>query len=446
MSEPQFSFTAALGADLAATVNSGPSLPSLNLGDEKAIPVTVISTDTNPQLDLTHDTSAANGGGAGAAGPTAPAGTGTGTGTGMDVEYTSLQHYANTFQRLLDTLEDAPTACKPETMKSILATKTIELTKGLSHFHPRSTTDEAAIRSGTVERRGEKRAVGAKWIDFVLQMSEATNLNEEQALDIVEFCVKQTKPRSPHLDEAIEFYYLERTSVLGCLCAMMRIADNPKHPYREVVYDALIDWDENHNFEQSIYDQYQTACNPKIPTHKRMDDFSASSRWADHCVNEQARLLEIIFLWYYGRKCPYGSVMATCQIIQSTNFGKHQPLYTYLSDRGRRTVEWIGHMCVLIVLNLMNFEELLNVWDDAHAIEWRFKSLPVYAKHPLVNAPKAVAPGLNAEAKHVNSRDNRKLLLESYDAINKQTAKYEQNRDRSIDRSIDRCLEGCCGC
>ncbi len=44
-------------------------------------------------------------------------------------------------------------------------------------------------------------------------------------------------------------------------------------------------------------------------------------------------------------------------------------------------------MCVLIVLNLMNFEKLLNVWDNAHSPQWRFDALPVYALHPLMNAP-----------------------------------------------------------
>jgi hypothetical protein len=123
-------------------------------------------------------------------------------------------------------------------------------------------------------------------------------------------------------------------------------------------------------------------------------------------------LLEIIFLLYYsGRANGFDSVMQIARILHSQNFGKRQVLYTYLSDRGRRTVEvccfsasscrcavaqhsilyavsqWIGHMCILIVLNLMNFEHLLSVWDNAHTPHWRFDALPVYASHPLMNAP-----------------------------------------------------------
>ncbi len=59
--------------------------------------------------------------------------------------------------------------------RSILRVKSEELTKGLSQYHARKPEAEAMVRSGTVERRpGEKRTIAAKWIEFVMQMSEAT--------------------------------------------------------------------------------------------------------------------------------------------------------------------------------------------------------------------------------------------------------------------------------
>ncbi len=111
-----FSLDKALGGDTAgvSAASSASFVPALSFGDEKAAEPAVFTVpasdpNPNPQIDLTgsaFDEKA----GAGAAAPALSAA------GGMDVESASLQHFANTYQRLLDTLEDAPAACEPDIM------------------------------------------------------------------------------------------------------------------------------------------------------------------------------------------------------------------------------------------------------------------------------------------------------------------------------------------
>ncbi len=64
------------------------------------------------------------------------------------------------------------------------------------------------------------------------------------------------------------------------------------------------------------------------------------------------------------RRLSYDRALLLLRTFSTLDFGSGQPLYTYLSDRGRRTVERIGQLCVLIVLELFEFEKLVKLLEQ----------------------------------------------------------------------------------
>src|SRR6185437_2004323 len=57
-------------------------------------------------------------------------------------------------------------------------------------------------------------------------------------------------------------------------------------------------------------------------------------------------------------------LMKILQTLFIQQFGRSQVNYTYLSDKGRRTVEWIGRLSVLISIELMSITKLSRVFQQ----------------------------------------------------------------------------------
>lgn len=198
-----------------------------------------------------------------------------------------------------------------------------------------------------------------------------------------------------NLSELIHFYYTERCSLLQCISSLFRIYLDGSHLYHAESVSILADLTER-GLEEQIRERYKTTCEVQMPksasattttavagggssTSLFADDPWLAATFADQTVEEQALLLEILFLAYYENDAFNGEstseesgasssraqtrFLGVYSLLQSHQFGRVQPLYPFLSSRGRATVDWIGHLSVLIGIELMGFEKLLRVYN-----------------------------------------------------------------------------------
>lgn len=212
----------------------------------------------------------------------------------------------------------------------------------------------------------------------------------------------QTDSTTLNLSELIHFYYSERSSLLRCIAALFRIFLDSAHPYHSASVGVLTDLVSG-GLEKSILDQYKRTCQvtmPKAPLPNAfdaqpkgdasdapsqstmfMDDPVLATLFADQNVQEQALLMEVLFLLYYendaftqerallddGAKSTPSDAQTrffdVYSLLHTHQFGRVQPLYPFLSARGRATVDWIGQLSILIGLELMAFEKLLRVYN-----------------------------------------------------------------------------------
>ena len=205
------------------------------------------------------------------------------------------------------------------------------------------------------------------------------------------------------LPELIHHYYTERSSLLQCVAALFRIYLDNAHAYHAesvTILKKLVGL----GLEEQILERFKECAEKKF-MHGLLSSASSSgmgtsllhpskhaatstlfhdspelaSKCADQVVTEQALLLEILFLQYYdldeflagtesqgeGAAAAAGQkrIVRLYTVLQSTQFGRLQPLYTHLSASGRSTVNWIGHLCVLLGLEVMSFEKLMRVYN-----------------------------------------------------------------------------------
>jgi hypothetical protein len=204
------------------------------------------------------------------------------------------------------------------------------------------------------------------------------------------------------LMELISHYYTERTSLLLCLAALFRIYLDDAHVYHKEVTEILRVLCMQ-GLEEQLLQRLKEASETKLPgtvssaaaaadsssadkaasSTLLQDDPELASKFADQTVTEQALLLELLFLLYYDNDEFSGAEPATAaadgatatalaaqtrmmrfySLLQSSQFNRVQPLYPFLSARGRQTVEWLGHLGVIIAIEIISFEKLMRVYN-----------------------------------------------------------------------------------
>jgi len=282
-------------------------------------------------------------------------------------------------------LEQPDPHCTPDIMHEILSNLHDTLLRNVSIYKAPSQDSLEKVK------RGEPIQLHADWVDFVQQLSEATDLDAVQASEFLSKFAKEQpaaalRAQDIALDEVVDFYYYERSCLLRCISAILRIrlsdANHIYFPAASKCLDKLI----TDGLEKEILQRYNERCTVTMPKTTAMEKFEVSTRWADQIVQEQALLLEILFMLYYSVCAPgYAKVVQTARIIQTQKFGRQQPLYTYLSDKGRKTVEWIGHLCTLIMLEVLQLEELMRIWDTPlDDPNFKKNSQEIFSSHPLL--------------------------------------------------------------
>eukprot|EP00808_Paulinella_micropora_P021393 g82642.t1 len=223
------------------------------------------------------------------------------------------------------------------------------------------------------------------WQQVVKQLEDRLNLSYNTAQRLLMSYVyelravkKEISASDVQLDHVIHFHYAEHSSFLQCICTVFRISTDMSSRFHTTVNKAINSLLAK-SFEGELKKQYRKSCSQTLSPQQESMAFTDKVLWADHVVSEQALLLEILFLLYFrsqfkASQLPEadsrsleptpGQFTELAELFQEQQFGKKQVLRTYISDRGRRKVNWISQLCVLIMIEALNLELLLSGWDE----------------------------------------------------------------------------------
>jgi len=180
------------------------------------------------------------------------------------------KHYGRTWATLLETLENPDGNCPVEKMNEILKSKREQLLEGVGVFKERSAESEAALKEG----KTGGQALHKEWQALILQFSEAVDLDALQAYQMVRLYLAENihlaTTKDFKLEDLIEFYYYERSCLLGCLCALLRIRlAEEGHMYWQPVNECL-QWLVKSGLEQKVTERYTKSTTLSVPKTKLM--------------------------------------------------------------------------------------------------------------------------------------------------------------------------------
>lgn len=181
---------------------------------------------------------------------------------------------------------------------------------------------------------------------------------------------------TPDLLDAFNiFYFEERMYLLRTISSLIRITEDPNHEYFDLA-NNILDLFADEAFALKLIEHFCSLSNLSLPESIRQQP-RYSSLWAKQILREQFGLLEIVFLLFYGRLSPSpSSLLALLRAVHETEVGRKQANLGFLDNEASETVECVGHLLVLIAVELLSLEEVMDGIDLVEGSESHI------SKHP----------------------------------------------------------------
>ena len=168
--------------------------------------------------------------------------------------------------------------------------------------------------------------------------------------------------RSDVLDAFNIFYFEERMYLLRTISSLVRITEDSHHDYFDLA-NAVLDLFADESFALRCITHFCSLVNLSLPDSIRQQS-RYSSLWAKQILREQFGLLEIVFLLFYSRLSPSpASLLALLRAVHETEVGRRQANLGFLDNEASETVECVGHLLVLIAVELLSLEEVMDGLD-----------------------------------------------------------------------------------
>jgi hypothetical protein len=180
----------------------------------------------------------------------------------------------------------------------------------------------------------------------------------------------------PKQRDLLRFYFSQRVSLVKCMCVLFRLSISEDMNFSAAAKDTVERLLKDNSLMKAVISQYELYFTLDLPPHVT-EDFRLCTMWADQYVREQQTLLELLYLIFYcgpvlagpdfytkGQQ-DHGPVFQVAELIHKQQFGRVQPLITYLSEEGHATLERVRSICVLIIMKLFDCRRLLSAWRTA---------------------------------------------------------------------------------
>ncbi|PWN92859.1 hypothetical protein FA10DRAFT_276849 [Acaromyces ingoldii] len=181
---------------------------------------------------------------------------------------------------------------------------------------------------------------------------------------------RRAKPSSrPHVDvmtafmDALTAFYLEeRLSVLRCVSALLRLADDSYSNLHDVANDVLSNFADE-AFGLGCLARFQQLAAESLDDGIR-ENTSQSVLWATHNLREQVALLEVVTLLYYSRLDPSASfVSSLLAAIRQTDFGRKQAGAGFLDSEGAGIIDCVSGLLLLLTIESLDLERVMDGFD-----------------------------------------------------------------------------------
>eukprot|EP00794_Sanderia_malayensis_P015459 gene15459-17042_t len=214
-------------------------------------------------------------------------------------------------------------------VKRVLFENLPTLTNGLLIYKNPSTVSLEKLNSdSTIKRK-----------DFIVKLSKFLNLDECQAYNLFQDYVRTQFRGSA---EQLKNIFEHDAQVEGLKL--------------RVEFTAIIDEFVNRSFIENILRQYKELSG-RGPLHSGIQgNLSVQMKQAMECLNTQRELLEIILLYYKDFEISCQRFMEICNIFQLQRFGLKQPEKRLLKESSHDTLQKIGFLTNLILLEAINLE------------------------------------------------------------------------------------------
>ncbi|SPO48720.1 uncharacterized protein PSANT_06411 [Moesziomyces antarcticus] len=167
------------------------------------------------------------------------------------------------------------------------------------------------------------------------------------------------------LDAFNIFYFEERMYLLRTISSLIRITEDPQHVYYHTA-TTILDFFADEAFALQCIDHFASLVSLPLPESIRQQP-RYSTLWAKQILREQFGLLEIVFLLFYGRLSPSPKpVLALLRAVHQTEVGRRQANLGFFDAEAAETVDCLGHLLVLIAVELLSLEEVMDGLDLDH--------------------------------------------------------------------------------
>ncbi|XP_072287840.1 nucleoporin NUP188 isoform X3 [Pyxicephalus adspersus] len=238
--------------------------------------------------------------------------------------------------------------------------------QGLAFYKPPSTSSADRVKASNV-------APALK--DLGLRLSKFLGLEEEQSVQLLQ-CYLQDDyrgtqdsiklvPQDERQSQAlmlkmVEYYYEDRMCMLRCVLHMLTYFQDEKHPYKKE-FNECMDMLEQGNLIGNYIKKFEELCKEDAPTwetHGNLMTERQVSRWFTQCLQEQAMLLEIIFLYYAYFAIPPVSLLSLTKLFAEQGFGRRQQNRHLVEQNLDPLIDRIGYIEVLILLEGVDMDTL----------------------------------------------------------------------------------------
>ncbi|KAL4399100.1 nuclear pore inner ring protein [Malassezia pachydermatis] len=288
----------------------------------------------------------------------------------------SLINIASSFHDVYEHLERARQTRASSELQAILDARQARMRECGAPLPRRSASSRASIeKQNEVTWHGVSLKVDATQRDLCLAISDRLDVDEIEALaqlriffasehrtlTALEPALSTSKAEST--DDILDAFYLffleEQLSVIRCISALLRIAEDESNELYDVATHALRPFADP-AFAMQCLRWFDEATSQSLPTSIARDTHY-SMLWARHGLERQLALLEVVFLLYYGRLSASAALVAdTLAIVQRTHFGQRQANAGFFSEDDQVLCGCIRDVLLLFIAECLHLEAALE--------------------------------------------------------------------------------------
>lgn len=155
-------------------------------------------------------------------------------------------------------------------------------------------------------------------------------------------------------------YYREREATILFISALFRAAGYEHHRYHQKATDAVKTLlGASTPIQDLVLKQFKAAASQALPLNIESVE---AREWTTANLKEQKASLELMSLIYYESAiCDGPTALKVITVLLESNLGYKRINIRHYDDEGVQVSARITHLCAVLVVELLNFEQLLGL-------------------------------------------------------------------------------------